>query len=46
MVAVVTALYPALTVILARFTLGEQWSRVQATGLVLCAAAVAMISAG
>jgi len=45
-VAVVTALYPAMTVLLARFTLHERWSRLQALGLLVSAAAVAAISAG
>jgi uncharacterized membrane protein len=45
-VAVVTALYPAMTVLLARFTLHERWSRLQAIGLLISAAAVAAVSAG
>lgn len=45
-VAVLTALYPASTVVLARLALHEEWSRLQATGLVAAVAAVAMISLG
>jgi drug/metabolite transporter (DMT)-like permease len=45
-VAVVTALYPAVTVLLARFTLHERWSRLQVAGLVASAVAVAAISMG
>lgn len=45
-VAVVTALYPAVTILLARLTLHERWSRLQITGLVTSAVAVAAISIG
>jgi drug/metabolite transporter (DMT)-like permease len=45
-VAVVTALYPAVTVLLARLTLDERWSRLQIAGLVSSALAVAAISVG
>jgi drug/metabolite transporter (DMT)-like permease len=45
-VAVLSALYPASTVILARVVLGERWSRLQATGMILAAASVALVSAG
>jgi drug/metabolite transporter (DMT)-like permease len=45
-VAVVTALYPAVTVLLARLTLRERWSRLQIAGLVVSAVAVAAISIG
>jgi uncharacterized membrane protein len=45
-VAVLTALYPATTILLARFVLGERWNAVQAAGLVIAALAVALISAG
>ncbi|HZR52176.1 MAG TPA: DMT family transporter [Streptosporangiaceae bacterium] len=44
-IAVITALYPAVTVLLARFILHEHWSRLQALGLLVSAAAVALISA-
>jgi uncharacterized membrane protein len=43
-VAVVTALYPAVTILLARALLNEGWSRIQAVGLGLSAVAVACIS--
>ena len=45
-VAVVTALYPAITVVLARLLLHEQWSRLQAIGLAVSAVAVAALSIG
>jgi drug/metabolite transporter (DMT)-like permease len=45
-VAVVTALYPAVTVLLARLTLRERWSRLQIVGLVVSVVAVAAISIG
>lgn len=45
-VAVLTALYPAVTVILARVFLAERWTRPQAAGLLAAAAAVVLISAG
>ncbi|MBV9092361.1 MAG: DMT family transporter, partial [Streptosporangiaceae bacterium] len=45
-VAVVTALYPAVTVLLARLTLHERWSRLQVIGLAVSAVAVAAISIG
>ena len=45
-VAVVTALYPAVTVLLARLTLHERWSRLQIIGLAVSAVAVAAISIG
>jgi drug/metabolite transporter (DMT)-like permease len=45
-VAVVTALYPAVTVLLARVMLHERWSRLQITGLIISALAVAAISIG
>ncbi len=43
-VAVVTALYPAVTIVLARILLDERWARLQAVGLGLSAVAVALIS--
>lgn len=45
-VAVVTSLYPAVTILLARMVVGESWSRIQAVGLLIAAAAVALVSAG
>jgi drug/metabolite transporter (DMT)-like permease len=45
-VAVVTALYPAITVLLARLVIGERWSRLQAVGLLVSAVAVGLISLG
>jgi len=42
--AVVTALYPAGTVLLARFVLGERLHRVQVGGLVAAGAAVALLA--
>jgi drug/metabolite transporter (DMT)-like permease len=45
-VAVLTALYPAVTVLLARLVLHERWDRLQTAGLLAAAAAVAMITAG
>jgi drug/metabolite transporter (DMT)-like permease len=43
-VAVVTALYPAVTVLLARTILSEQWTRLQAAGLVTAAVAVLLVT--
>ncbi len=45
-VAVLTSLYPAVTIVLARGFLHEHWSRTQAVGLVLSAVAVTLISVG
>ena len=42
-VAVVAALYPAFTVLLARFVLSERWSRLQVVGLVSAAAAIVLV---
>jgi drug/metabolite transporter (DMT)-like permease len=43
-VAVLTALYPAMTVILARTLLAERWTRRQVAGLLSAAAAVILVS--
>jgi uncharacterized membrane protein len=45
-VAVLSSLYPAFTVLLARAVLAEHWSRRQAIGLVAAAIAVVLVSAG
>lgn len=45
-VAVVTSLYPAATVVLARVFLSERWTRVQATGLFAAVAAIILVSGG
>ena len=45
-VAVVTALYPAFTVLLARLLLAEHWTRTQAIGLAVAAAAIVLVSLG
>lgn len=44
-VAVLTALYPAVTVLLARVFLTERWTRPQAIGLLTAAAAVILVTA-
>lgn len=43
-IAVLTGLYPAVTVVLARTVLGEGWSRLQQAGLLIAALSVALIS--
>ena len=45
-VAVLTSLYPASTIVLARVTLGERLTRLRLAGLVLAGACVALIAAG
>lgn len=45
-VAVVTSLYPAFTVLLARVFLAERWSRTQVIGLAVAAAAIVLVSLG
>jgi uncharacterized membrane protein len=45
-VAVVTSLYPAFTVLLARAFLAERWSRTQVIGLAVAAAAIVLVSVG
>ncbi|MBV8431931.1 MAG: DMT family transporter [Solirubrobacterales bacterium] len=45
-VAVLSALYPAVTVLLARVFLSERWSRSQMVGLVAAVVAVVLVSAG
>ena len=44
-VAVLTALYPAVTVLLARVFLSERWTRLQALGLLTAGAAIILVSA-
>jgi uncharacterized membrane protein len=46
LVAVLTALYPAVTIVLARVVLSERWSRPQGLGLLAAAASVVLISVG
>jgi uncharacterized membrane protein len=43
-VAVVAALYPAFTVLLARIVLSERWSLTQVIGLIVAAASVVLVS--
>ena len=45
-VSVLASLYPVVTVLLARLTLGERVQRAQEAGIVVTLAGVAMISAG
>ncbi len=45
-VAVLTALYPGFTVILARIVLGERWSTAQKVGLVTALVATLLVSLG
>jgi drug/metabolite transporter (DMT)-like permease len=45
-VAVLTALYPGFTVILARLVLGERWSSAQKVGLATALAATVLVSLG
>jgi drug/metabolite transporter (DMT)-like permease len=44
--SVMTALYPAVTILLARIIIGERWNRLQLIGLLAVAAAIALVSAG
>ena len=44
-IAVLTSLYPAATVVLARAVLSERWTRIQATGLLTSFAAIVLVSA-
>jgi drug/metabolite transporter (DMT)-like permease len=44
--AVITSLYPAVTILLARLVLGERLTPVRLAGLCLAAASVALIAAG
>ncbi len=45
-VAILSALYPAATVVLARVVLGERWSRLQVAGLLAALVAAVLVSAG
>jgi drug/metabolite transporter (DMT)-like permease len=45
-VAVLTSLYPAATVVLARCFLAERWTRIQVTGLLTALAAIILVTAG
>lgn len=46
LVSVITSLYPAVTVLLARITLGEQFGRLQTVGMGMAVVAVVLIVAG
>lgn len=45
-IAVLAAMYPAVTVLLARILLGERWSRRQAAGMIIAGIAVLVIAVG
>jgi drug/metabolite transporter (DMT)-like permease len=45
-VAVITAMYPAATVLLARFVLHEHWTRMHVAGLILSVVAVLAVALG
>lgn len=45
-VAVLTSLYPAVTIFLARLVLNERWNLIQIVGLIAVAAAILLISLG
>jgi drug/metabolite transporter (DMT)-like permease len=45
-IAVLTSMYPAVTVLLARILLGEKWTRTQILGLILSAVAVVIVATG
>ena len=45
-IAVLTSLYPAATVLLARAFLSERWTRIQAGGLLTSLAAIILVSVG
>jgi uncharacterized membrane protein len=45
-ISVITALYPAVTILLARMIIGERWNWLQSLGLLAAAAAIALVSAG
>jgi uncharacterized membrane protein len=45
-IAVLTSLYPAITILLARIILDERWSRLQIAGLIIAAVAVVFIGMG
>jgi uncharacterized membrane protein len=45
-VSVITALYPAVTILFARMIIGERWNRLQSIGLLTAAAAIVLVSIG